>query len=172
LPRPSASFLFPSRLTQPIKAINRRLQSPAVFPSLYSLHAQTICRPSMASRRPPRPLISPLPPSLFKAELELLLTPFAPASHLHMRPRTNFTRAAASASRRRWRSSPPVKGSPFHLFSIFHVLRPPLIEHPLHQDPVLVVLGTSALVRRSAARARRRHRTQPTLHPHRPSTRP
>jgi hypothetical protein len=49
----------------------------------------------MANHRPPRPLISPLPPYLFKAELELLLTPFAPALHLPTHPRTNFTRAAA-----------------------------------------------------------------------------
>jgi hypothetical protein len=63
-PCPTASFLFPSRLSQPIKAINPRLQSTVVFHSLYSLHAQTIRRPSMASRQPPHPLISPLPPSI------------------------------------------------------------------------------------------------------------
>jgi hypothetical protein len=38
----------------------------------------------------------PLPPSLFKAELELPLSPFAPASHLHTHPSIAYTQCRRS----------------------------------------------------------------------------
>jgi hypothetical protein len=61
----------------------------------------------MASCRPPRPLISPLPPSLFKAKLELPLSPlhllrtYTPARALHTPKRRRLVSTASAREARR-----------------------------------------------------------------------
>jgi hypothetical protein len=100
----------------------------------------------MASRRPPRPLIFPLPPSQFKAELELPLSPFALASHLHTQPEHRLHPAPPL-------SSPPppgklIAGEELPLLSISSSLMflLVLIEPTVPQAQVLDVLRSCALI--------------------------
>jgi hypothetical protein len=170
-PRPAASFPLPFRPSQPIKAINRRLQSPAVSPSPYSLHARTIRRPSLASRRPPRRLISPLPHSLFKAELELPLSPL----HLfrtYTRTRASHTPSAAALS-----PPPPlgklISGEGLPLLSISSSLMflPALTEPIVPQVHVLDVLRSCAPITPERRPTRRHSRTSSPSPPLRPRAR-
>jgi hypothetical protein len=78
-------------------------------------------------------------------------------SHTHFSPRlsTNPTSAAASASHRRWKSSPPVKG-PFLL--LVFLSDDVTMTHgvsPCHRFSFPTLVGDLVSVRRSAAQGRR-----------------
>jgi hypothetical protein len=154
-------------VSMPIKAINPHPKPPAVSPC--HLYARTARRPSMASRRPPRPL--PTSPSILGSYFSSrthFCAPLSPLQRTHAHAEHQFRRAAASGFRRRRRFVAAGEGLDLPPVSFDLWVRKELDKLVLPQVFVPDARGSrapSSPERRPSRRRRQASLLPPPLHP-------